>query len=157
LYRGSFPFLGIADYMDFLFPIHEARDSRAFGRRNNGKQWARFAMKCGLLLTDAKLWSMINDKVRERAGDLGDLVRDKYGDVQDKYDVATNRLDNARGALRGETDWVTPVASFLGGIGVGVAVGMLVAPVSGEEARAAVSSKVSEMTGGRSRFESTGT
>ena len=114
-------------------------------------------MKVGLLITDAKLWAAVNDRVRERAGDLGDLVRDKY-------EVATDRLDDARGALRGETDWVSPVASFLGGIGIGVAVGMLFAPVSGEEARAAirdrakdVTSKVNEMAGSGARFRGTGT
>jgi YtxH-like protein len=132
-----------------------------FGRRSNAKQWARLAMKFGLALTDAKLWSALNDQVRDRAEDWGDHVRDKYN-------VASDRLDDARGALRGETDWATPIASFLGGIGVGVAVGMLFAPVSGEEARAAirdrardvsskVNDKVNEMTGSSSRFQSTGT
>jgi hypothetical protein len=128
-----------------------------FGRRTTAKQWARLAMKAGLLITDAKLWAAVNDQIRERAGDLGDIVRDKY-------EVASDRLDDARGALRGETDWVSPVASFLGGVGIGVAVGMLFAPVSGEEARAAirdrardVSSKVNEMTGSGSRFRGTGT
>jgi hypothetical protein len=126
-----------------------------FGRRSTAKQWARMAMKVGLLLTDMKLWSALNDQLKERAGDLRDDLRDRYDDTAD-------RVQNAGSALRGESNWISPVASFVGGIGVGIAVGMLFAPVSGEEARAVirdrardVGSKVNEMAG--SRFQATGT
>ena len=107
----------------------------SFGR-NNTKQWARLALKLGLLLTDAKLWASINDRVRDHAGDVGDFVNEKYS-------VAADRLDDARRSLRGETDWVAPLASFVGGIAVGVGIGILVAPVSGEEARATLRDRAS--------------
>ena len=126
-----------------------------FGRRSSAKQWARLAMKVGLLLTDIKLWSALNDQLKERAGDVRDVFRDKYEDTAD-------RIQSASSALRGESNWVSPGASFVGGVGVGIAVGMLFAPGSGEEIRAAirdkardVGSRVSEMAG--SRFQPTGT
>jgi len=126
-----------------------------FGRRSTAKQWARLAMKTGLLLTDMKLWSALSDQLKDHAGDLRDVFKDRYEDT-------TDRIQDARSALRGGSNWVSPVASFVGGVGVGIAVGMLFAPVSGEEARAVirdrardVGNKVNEMTG--SRFQPTGT
>ena len=96
-------------------------------------------MKVGLFLTDAKLWSAVTRQLRERADDFGDVVRDTY-------DETTDRLSNARAAVRGETQWIGPVASFVGGIGVGIGVGMLLAPVSGEEARGVIRNRATEMT-----------
>lgn len=130
---------------------------RAFEGRRATKQWARLAMKIGLLLTDAKLWSLMSQKLQDRAEDVGDVVRDRYED-------AAERLQDVRSSLRGETHWVAPTLSFLGGIGVGVGIGMLMAPMSGEEARAAirgkavdVSHKVNDIAGGATRFRSQGT
>jgi hypothetical protein len=132
-----------------------------FGRRSSAKQWARLAMKAGLFLTDAKLWSAINDQLKERADDVSDVVQRTYGET-------SNRLDSARAALRGETHWVAPIMTFLGGVGIGIGVGMLLAPVSGEEARNAirdratdVKNRVGDFATGASRFRpasaSTGT
>lgn len=133
----------------------EEMNMATFGRRSTAKQWARLAMKTGLLLTDMKLWSALSDQLKDRAGDLRDVFRDRYEDTAD-------RIQDAGGALRGESNWVSPVASFVGGVGVGIAVGMLFAPSSGEEIRAAirdkardVGSRVNEMAG--SRFQPTGT
>jgi gas vesicle protein len=109
-------------------------------------------MKFGLLLTDAKIWESINGQLRDRADDMREAMREKYEDT-------TDRLYGARNALQGRNDWVTPTASFLGGIGIGVGLGILFAPVSGEEARAAlrdkavdVKNKVSEFAAGSSRY-----
>ena len=93
-------------------------------RGRSAKQWARFAMKIGLFLTDAKLWSAINDQLRERAEDLSDSMRGTYKET-------SSRLDNAQAALRGRTHWFGSTLGFLGGVGVGVGLGMLLAPVSG--------------------------
>lgn len=127
---------------------------RAFEGRRATKQWARLAMKLGLLLTDAKLWSLMSQKLQDRAEDVGDVVRDRYED-------AAERLHDVRSSLRGETHWVAPTLSFLGGIGVGVGIGMLMAPMSGEEARAVirdkaadVSNKVNDFASGASRYRS---
>jgi hypothetical protein len=125
---------------------------RTFGRRSKAKNWARLAMKFGLLLTDAKIWESINEQLLERADDVRDAVRHKYEDT-------TDRLYEARNVLQGRSDWVTPTASFLGGVGIGVGLGILFAPVSGEEARAAlrdkavdVKNKVSEFAAGANRY-----
>jgi YtxH-like protein len=125
---------------------------RSFGRRSKAKNWARLAMKFGLLLTDAKIWDSVNEQLRDRADDVRDAMRHKYEDT-------TDRLYEARNALQGRSDWLPTTASFLGGIGIGVGLGILFAPVSGEEARAAlrdkavdVKNKVSEFAAGTSRY-----
>ncbi|MGA9528961.1 MAG: YtxH domain-containing protein [Terriglobales bacterium] len=111
---------------------------RTFGSQTTAKQWARLALKFGLLLTDAKLWSAINDQVKERAGDVSDVMKQKYEDTSD-------RLGDVRDAWQGKTDWVVPVMSFVGGIGLGIGVGILFAPVSGEEARAVLRDKAEDV------------
>jgi hypothetical protein len=95
------------------------------------KDWARLAMKFGLLVTDAKLWSSINNQFREKAEDMGDVFRHKF-------ETAADRLDKGRSALQGRNDWVVPVASFVGGVGVGLGLGILFTPISGREAREAL-------------------
>lgn len=130
---------------------------RSFGRPRTTKQWARFAMKWALFLTDAKLWSALNEQLRDRADDVSDVMRRGYENTSD-------RLQDAGDALRGRTNWVAPTVSFLGGVGLGIGVGMLFAPVSGEDARAAIReraadmrNRVGEMTSNTGRFRSTGT
>ncbi|HUA14462.1 MAG TPA: YtxH domain-containing protein [Verrucomicrobiae bacterium] len=127
---------------------------RTFGRRNTAKQWARLALRCGLLLTDGKLWSSINDELKERADNMSDVVQEKYED-------AASRVQEASYALQGRTHWVAPTLSFVGGIGIGVGLGLLFAPVSGEETRAAlrnraadVKNKAGDIAAGASRFGS---
>lgn len=128
---------------------------RAFGRRATIKQWARFALKCGLLITDAELWAAIDDEIRERAEDVSDAMKRRYEDTAD-------RLSDARTALRGESDWLGRSATFLGGVGLGLGLGMLFAPMSGEASRAVlrdkavdVRNKVGDVATGSTRFRST--
>lgn len=111
---------------------------RAFGRRTTAKQWARLALKCGLLLTDAKLWAAIDEELRERADDVSDVVRRRYEET-------TDRLHEARGAWQGDSDWLARTTSFLGGVGVGLGLGLLFAPLSGEESRAVLRDKAVEV------------
>ena len=128
------------------------------GRRSALKNWARIALKVGLLLTDAKLWASINDQVGEHVGDAHDLLKKRYEDT-------TERLQDARDALRGRSHWVGPAASFVGGVGLGLGIGMLFAPARGEETRGAIRDKaidithrVSDMAASGTRFrDSTGT
>jgi len=109
-----------------------------FGRGSKTKQWARLAMKLGLFLTDAKLWSSINNQLRDRADDISDAVRDTYEETSD-------RLEDARAAIRGERHGMGAFTSFVIGIGVGIGAGMLLAPVSGEEARSVIRDKAMGM------------
>jgi hypothetical protein len=104
----------------------------------SAKQWARFAMKIGLFITDAKLWSAINDQLHERAEDISESVRGGYKET-------SSRFDNAQAALRGQTHWFSPTLGFLGGIGIGVGLGMLLAPVSGEQARSVIRGKATDV------------
>jgi gas vesicle protein len=127
---------------------------RALGRESKAKQWVRFAMKCGLLLSDPKMWDAVNEQMKERSDDVRDAVKQKYEDT-------TDRLRDARNVLQGRSDWLTSTASFLGGVGLGVGLGILFAPVSGEEARAVlrnkaadVKNKVSDFTTGATRYGS---
>lgn len=99
--------------------------------RNTATQWARLAMKLGLLVTDPKTWADANQQLSERAEDVGDALKEKY-------DEAADRLHHAGRALRGEKSWVAPAVGFLGGIAVGAGLGVLFAPVSGEETRTAL-------------------
>jgi hypothetical protein len=124
----------------------------------SAKQWARFAMKIGLFVTDAKLWSAVNEQLRERAEDISESMRGTYKET-------SSRLDNAQAALRGRTHWFGSTLGFLGGIGIGVGLGMLLAPVSGEEARSVIRGKASDVknkvtdfasgTSGSTQFRST--
>lgn len=96
-------------------------------RKKQTKDWARLAMRAGLLLTDAKLWSAVQNQMRDRADDITDAINEKYED-------ATTRLSDASDALRGRSQWPS-WASFLLGIGIGTGVGILVAPRSIEKVR----------------------
>lgn len=108
------------------------------GRRSGAAKWARFALKTGLLLTDAKLWSSINEQLRDHLDDAGDSVRRGY-------ETTTDRLEDARDALRGENHWASHTMSFLGGMGLGVGLGLLFAPYSGEETRTAIRDRAADV------------
>jgi gas vesicle protein len=118
----------------------------SFGRRNTAKQWARFALKFGLVLSDPKLWSSLNDQLRNRTDDVSDVVKDKYEAMREKYEDASDRFSNAGAALRGDSQWLAPTLSFIGGIGVGVGLGILFAPFSGEEMRGVIRDKATDVT-----------
>jgi gas vesicle protein len=105
-------------------------------RRDAARKWARAALKCGLLLTDTNLWTSIGEQLRDRVSDVRDEMQRRYEDTAD-------RLHEAHDALHGRKNhWLTHTASFVGGVGIGVGLGVLLAPVSGEEARAAVRDRV---------------
>lgn len=107
---------------------------RTFDKRQTPKQWVRLAMKFGLLATDPKFWSEVNEDLSERVENVGDAVREKY-------DTAADRLHDAHHALRGDNNSIAPALSFLGGIAAGVGLGILLAPSSGEETRATLREK----------------
>jgi YtxH-like protein len=84
------------------------------------------------------------DSLRERLPDNVDDIKDR---VRDTYDTASDRVSRATDALRGEEDSQIfgKVGALLIGVGIGVGVGLLIAPASGEETRADIADKVSDL------------
>lgn len=112
---------------------------RMMGQESNAKRWARLALKAGLLLTDAKLWTMMNDRLTERVDDVNDTVRENYQEVSD-------RMRAAGRAVRGrDNEWIAPTVSFLGGVSLGIGAALLFAPASGEETRSAIRDKAVDL------------
>jgi hypothetical protein len=111
---------------------------RGLNRQGVIQRWGRLALKCGLLLTDAKLWESIGGQLRDHANDVTDGVRERYEDT-------TDRLLRARDAYQGRRDWVTPTVSFVGGVGLGAGIALLLAPSSGEETRSVIRDKVVDL------------
>jgi YtxH-like protein len=93
----------------------------AFRRRPSGTNWIRFALKLGLLATDATVLSAVGRMLAERdVPDEGVPSRQRrYVDLPDR---------------RG---W-SHSSALLAGAAIGFGVGILFAPVSGEEARSAI-------------------
>ncbi len=90
-------------------------------RRPNTKNWIRFAFKLGLLATDASVLAAIARMLTER-NDAREPLRPRERLAAD--------LHARRGWSHGST--------LLVGLAVGVGVGMIFAPVSGDEARATI-------------------
>lgn len=88
----------------------------ALRRRPTTKNWVRFAMKLGLLATDAAVWTSIARMLSER--DEPTAIR---------RDRLASNLSSNRGWSHSST--------LLVGVAIGVGIGMLFAPVSGQEAR----------------------
>ena len=98
----------------------------ALRRRPTKKNWVRFAMKLGLLATDAAVWSSIARMITDR-DEATDIRRER---------IASNLSPN-----RG---WSHASTLFIG-VAIGVGVGMLFAPVSGEQARNTIRDTAQDM------------
>jgi len=94
------------------------------------------------LLIDGGLYLL--DSLRER---LPDSMDDLKSRVRNKYDIASDRVGRATSVLRGEEESETlgKVGALLIGIGIGVGIGVLIAPASGEETRADLAEKISDL------------
>jgi gas vesicle protein len=119
-------------------------------RDKNIKDWVRLAAKLSLLFTEPKVRAAVGDKIKDSVSDVTDSVSSKYDDVTDnvssRYADAVDRLDAAADALRGKNYWPSRVTGFLVGVGVGAALGILLAPASGSETREAVRDKAADVT-----------
>lgn len=101
---------------------------RALTKRHKGTNWVRFFLKLGLLATDATVWASMNHLLTERE----DAV-----DAQRLRKKVSANLAPRRGRSHFST--------LLTGIGIGLGIGMLFAPVSGEEARGVIREKASDV------------
>jgi gas vesicle protein len=112
-------------------------------RKSKAQNWARTAVKLGLLLTDPKVRSTISDTFREHAADVSDTLSDTYSDVSDKvsskYEDVMDRLESVTDRFQDRNPWPSRVGGFVIGVGVGVGLGILFAPAAGSETRDAVS------------------
>jgi gas vesicle protein len=113
------------------------------------KDWVRLGAKLSLLFTEPKVRKVVGDRIKDGVEDITDTVTSKYEDASDavasKYEDALERLDAAKAALRGESQWPSRVAGFVLGVGVGVGLGILLAPASGSETREAFREKAVDM------------
>jgi len=84
------------------------------------------------------------DSLRERPPDNVDDIK---GSVRDTYDTASRRVSRVINALRGEenSQILGKVGALLIGVGIGVGIGVLIAPASGEETRADITDKFSDL------------
>ena len=83
------------------------------------------------------------ENLRER---LPDNMDDIKGRARETYETASERLGDATNALRGKEDSQIfgKVGALLVGVCIGVGVGLLIAPASGEETRGDIADKVSD-------------
>jgi YtxH-like protein len=104
-------------------------------RTSKEKILTNVMLGAGLYLLDS-----LRSSLSEGVGDLSDRARDR---AQDLYETASGRAKRASDVLRGEDHrGLSTTAAFLIGAGVGVGLGMLLAPASGEEIRSNISEKV---------------
>ena len=93
------------------------------------------------------------DPVRDR---LAESIEDFTDRAQDTYESATERMDRASRVIRGDdSHFMGTATALLIGVGLGVSVGMLFAPASGEETRSNLADKVQDFGDKvRNRFSS---
>jgi gas vesicle protein len=114
--------------------------------KTSASDWVRLAAKLSLLFTEPKVRKAVGNKIKDTMDDVSDSVSSKYGDVSDsvasKYEDAVDRLEAAADALQGKGDnWASNIGGFVLGMGVGAAVGILLAPAAGSETRESVREK----------------
>lgn len=99
------------------------------------KKILKVMLGTGLFLMET---NRVGNRVRGRVKDLSETARDKYSDLMD-------RVDDISDSLSGRRDYVTPIGSFLVGMGIGAGLGLLFAPASGEETRSAIWDQASQI------------
>lgn len=100
-------------------------------RRDTRSNLLRFLLGAGLYVLDP-----LRDRLSERLDDISERAQDAYEGAADRISSVTDRI---RG--RQSDPWAN-IAWLLVGAGVGVGLGMLFAPASGEETRSNISEKV---------------
>lgn len=100
----------------------------ALTKRRKATNWVRFFFKLGLLATDASVWASMNHLLSERA----DASESRHMREKVSADLAPHHRRSR-------------FSTLLTGIGIGLGIGMLFAPVSGEEARSVIRDKASDV------------
>ena len=98
----------------------------------------RLLFSAGMVLTAPEG----RDKVRDAASDQFDEVQDR---AAKGYKEVRHRIRRASRAIQGEEGGMSNAVGLIAGVAVGVAVGMLFAPASGEETRALIMDKVQDV------------
>ncbi|MBV8476852.1 MAG: YtxH domain-containing protein [Acidobacteria bacterium] len=112
-------------------------------KRDTKNQLLKVLMGTGLYLLDP-----LRDRFADKVSDISDRAQDTYQD-------AVDRVSNLSDSIRGRFERPSRLKWMLIGVGVGVGVGMLLAPVTGREARETLSDKVQDIGGRvRDRFQS---
>jgi hypothetical protein len=95
-----------------------------------------------IILADAGL--QLLDSLQDH---LPDNMDDIKGKVRDTYSTASTRVSRATNALRGEEESQIfgKAIALVVGVGIGIGIGLLIAPASGEETRADIADKVSDL------------
>ena len=110
------------------------------------KKFVSSALKTALYLVE--LSDQASDGLRGRVSEQLDDVKDR---VQDTYRTVSRRTNRAAHALLGdETHVVRNAMVFAGGMGAGLALGVIFAPARGEETRQAIVERV-EKVGAKAR------
>lgn len=112
-------------------------------KRDTKSQILKVLLGTGLYLLDP-----VRDRIADTVSDFGDRAKDTY-------ESAADRLGDIRDSIGERFERPSRLKWMLIGVGVGVGVGMLLAPVSGREARDTLSDRVHDMGSRmRDRFQS---
>src|SRR5689334_14317486 len=93
-----------------------------------------------LLGTGLYLLDSVRDRVSDNVEGWSDRAHDRYSDLRgrakDAYSTASERLSRASDVLRHDDhSFMRTTGAVLLGVGMGIGIGMLVAPASGKETR----------------------
>ena len=99
------------------------------------KKLLKLMLGTGLFLIES---NRVGRRVGRQVGDLRDSASDKLDDFAD-------RIGRVSDSLSGRRDYVTPIGSFLVGMGIGAGLGMLFAPASGEETRSKIMDQAADL------------
>lgn len=112
------------------------------------KNWITSALKTALYVMEVtdQASDNIRDRVSDRFGDVRSRVDDVRSRAGDAYDTVAGRVSNAARALRGDNgNFARNAMMFAGGLGAGLALGVIFAPASGEETRRAIADRFEDI------------
>jgi len=102
---------------------------RNMDSKDRVKDWARTALRVGLLLTEPQSRAAMGEQLRDGARSVKDTVSNEYDGAVDRFHSLDDDQDNV---------WPSRIAGFCIGVGVGAGLGLLLAPATGSETRDAI-------------------